>query len=315
MDRRNGDDLAVELSGERYTLLQEHVLYFDLEDRRVRLVDAAGDIADHPFIQLPGATLRVDWLVSPDASRISWTYIEQGADGQLRSFTRVSDIQGDDIRDVLVDGPRPNRHAVPVAFGGDGATLFMDYRPLLQPGEAQRAGFAHLFALSRYEGFTRPLPDEPGCLCGAAFGAGQILRLQLAADLDGYELVQRDLNGDLRGRIAAPALPGFTAATHLLAAPDGSRALYTLSQQRGGSDGGGQAVRSVFVLADLEEGSSLILGEPVRELLRPVSWSDGDNTVILTSDDPLRDGTWKLDLTDGALLRVARATWLGALAN
>ncbi len=289
------------------------MLYFDLEERRVRLVNTAGDISDHPFIQLPGATLRVDWLVSPDASRIAWTYTEQGADGQLRSFTRVSDIHGDDVRDVLVDGPRPERHAVPVAFSGDGTTLFMDYRPLLQAGEAQRAGFADLFALTLDEGFTRPLPDEPGCLCGAAFGPGQVLRLQLAADLDGFDLVQRDLNGDLRRRIAAPTLPGFTAATHLLLAPGGSRALYTLSQVRAGN--GGQAVRSVFVLAELEDGSSQILGEPASELLRPVTWSDGDNTVLLTSGDALRDGTWKLDLSDGALLPVARATWLGALAN
>lgn len=302
------------MPGERYTPLLEQVLYFDWEERRVRLVDATGKVSDHPFIQLPGATLRVDWLVSPDASRIAWTFTEQGADGQLRSFTRVADSDGGDLRDVLVDGPRPERHALPVAFSGDGATLFMDYRPLLQPGEAQRAGFADLFALTLDEGFTRPLPDEPGCLCGAAFGAGQILRLQLAADLAGFELVQRDLNGVLRGRFPAPTLPGFTAAPHLLLAPDGSRALYTLSQLRGGG-GGGQALRSVFVLADLEEGGSRILGEPTRDLLRPVAWSDGDNTVLLTSDDPLRDGAWKLDLTDGALLPVARATWLGALAN
>ena len=210
VDRRNGDELHVDLPGERYTPLLEQVLYFDLEERRVRLVNAAGEVSDHPFIQLPGATLRVDWLVSADASRIAWTFTEQGADGQLRSFTRVADIQGADVRDVLVDGPRPERHALPVAFSGDGATLFMDYRPLLQAGETQRAGFADLFALALDEGFTRPLPDEPGCLCGAAFGAGQVIRLQLAADLDGYELVRRDLNGDLRGRIAAPTLPGFT---------------------------------------------------------------------------------------------------------
>ncbi len=314
VDRRNGNDLSVDLPGERYTPLAEHVLYFDLEERRVRLVNAAGDTKDHPFIQLPGATLRVDWLVAADVSRIAWTFTEQGADGQLRSFTRVSNIDGSDLRDVLVDGPRPERHAVPVAFSGDGATLFMDFRPLRQAGDPPRAGFADLFSLALGEGFTRPLPDEPGCLCGAAFGTETMLRLQLAADLDGFELVQRDLNGGLRGRITVPTLPGFTAANHLLLAPDGSRALYTLSQVRA-VGAGEQAVRSVFVLADLVDGSSRILGEPAHELLRPVTWSDGDNTVLLTSGDPLRDGTWKLDLVDGALLPVARATWLGALAN
>ncbi|MCY4527182.1 MAG: hypothetical protein OXB89_11320, partial [Anaerolineaceae bacterium] len=255
-----------------------------------------------------------DWLVARDGSRIAWTFSEQAADGLLRSFTRVSDIDGRDMRDVLVDGPRPERHALPVAFSGDGHTLIMDYRPLLLAGDPPRAGFADLFALALDEGFTRPLPEEPGCLCGAAFGAETMLRLQLAADLDGFELVQRDLNGRLRSRIAVPTLPGFTDAKHLLLAPDGSRALYTLSQVRAGDDGD-RAVRSVFVLADLEDGSSRILGEPARELLRPVTWSDGDNTALLTSGDPLRDGTWKLDLVDGALLPVADATWLGALAN
>ena len=314
VDRRSGVESDVDLPGEGYALLGNQVLYFDLDAERVRLVNAAGAIADHPFIQLPGATQRVDWAVSADRSRIAWTFTERTADGRLRSFTSVAASDGSERRDVLVDGPRPDRHAVPVAFSPDGGSLYMDYRPLVEEGAPQRHGHAELFVLQLAEGFTRPLPGEPGCLCGAAFGEDKFLRLQLAADLGGHELVVRDLNGTLLQRIAAPALPGFREAFHLLLAPDGARALYTLSQVRGGGDAG-QEVRSVFVLVDLREGSNRIPGPPATEVLLPVAWSDGENSVLVTSADPLRDGTWKLQLEDGALLPVTRASWLGALAG
>lgn len=314
VDRRSGAETDVDLPGERYTALGSHVLYFDVDERRVRLVNAAGEVSDHPFIQLPGATRRVDWAVSMDGSRIAWTFTEQAADGRLRSFTSVANSDGSEERDVLVDGPRSGSHAVPVAFSQDGATLYMDYRPLMAEGATRRHGYAELFALNLAEGFTRPLPGEPGCLCGAAFVEDRTLRLQLAEDPGGHELVLRDANGVLLQRIAAPTLPGFTEATHLLAAPDGAQALYTLSQVRGGGNGE-RAVRSVFVLVDLPGSSNRILGAPVSGALRPVTWSDGDDSVLVTSADPQRDGSWKLQLADGALLPVTRASWLGALAG
>ncbi len=313
IDRRSGADTSVVLHGERYSVFREQVLYFDVEDGRVRLVDAAGAISDHPFIQLPGATLRVDWLAAPDASQIAWTLTEETAAGHLRSFTRIAASDGSGQRDVLVDGPHSARHTLPVAFSDDGTTLYMDYRPLAGDDVLRRQGYADLFALTLAEGFTRRLPGEPGCLCGAAFDAGRLLRLQLTEGLGGHELVLRNTAGDLLGRIAAPALPGFTHAGHLLVTPDGSQVLYTLAQVRD-AGGSGQAVRSVFVLVDLDEGSSQILGAPAAKLLRPVAWSEGDNVAIVISADPQRDGTWKLNLSDGALRPVATATWLGSLA-
>ena len=312
IDRRSGAETSIDLPGERYTVLREQVLYFDLADGRVRQVTAAGAISDHPFIQLPGATRRVDWLVAPDNSQIAWTLTEETATGQLRSFTRVAASDGSGMRNVLVDGPHAERHALPIAFSDDGATLYMDYQPLPLADAPRRQGYADLFALTLTEGFARRLPGEPGCLCGAAFGANLLLRLQLAEIPGGHELMLRDAAGELRGRIAAPALPGFTQARHLLLAPDGAQALYTLAQVR---DAGGsqQAVRSVFVLADLAEGSSRILGAPAADLLRPLVWNREDDVVLVTSADPQRDGTWKLRLSDGALLPVAAASWLGAL--
>ncbi len=313
IDRRSGADTSVELPGERYTVLREQVLYFDVTDGRVRQVTASGAISDHPFIQLPGASLRVDWLVAPDASQIAWTLTEATASGLLRSFTRIAASDGSGQRNVLVDGPHAERHALPVAFSNDGATLYMDYQPLPLADAPGRQGYADLFALTLTEGFTRRLPGEPGCLCGAAFGADLLLRLQLSEIPGGHELVLRNAAGELRGRIAAPALPGFTQARHLLLAPDGAQALYTLAQVR---DVGGslQAVRSVFVLADLAGGSSRILGAPAADLLRPLVWSE-DDVVLVTSADPQHDGTWKLRLSDGALVPVAAASWLGALAG
>ena len=290
------------------------MLYFDRAARRVRQVNTAGDISDHPFIQLPGATLRVDWLVALDTAQIAWTLTEAVADGQLRSVTRVAALDGSGLSEVLVDGPHVERHALPVAFSDDGSILYMDYQPLTAADAPLRQGYAELFELTLAEGFTRRLPGEPGCLCGAAFGDGRMLRLQPAEGLGGHDLVVRNTNRELIARLATPALPGFTEATHLLVAPDGTQALYTLAQVR---DPGGreQAVRSVFVLAELESGSSRIPGAAAERLLRPVAWNEDGGTVLVTSADPQRDGTWKLRLSDGALLPVASATWLGSLAG
>ena len=303
------------MPGERYSVLREQVLYFDAQARRVRLVDATGAITDHPFIQLPGAAQRVDWLAAPGGAQIAWSLSEATADGRWRSHTRVAATDGSAMREVLVDGPHAERHAVPVAFSDDGATLYMNYRPAGAVARHERQGYADLFALNLAEGFTRRLPGEPGCLCGAAFADGRLLRLQPAGGSPGgLELVQRNSGGELSVRIAAPALPGFTQARHLLLTPDGSRALYTLAQVR---DGGvaGETVRTVFVLADLNDRSSRILGEPVDARLGPIAWSEGGRMAIVTAQGAGQDGTWKLDLAAGTLRQVASAGWLGSLAG
>jgi len=45
--------------------------------------------------------------------------------------------------------------------------------------------------------------------------------------------------------------------------------------------------------------------------VRPIGWTDHDSAILFTS--PTLDGTWKINLADGTLTKVAAATYVGLL--
>jgi hypothetical protein len=68
----------------------------------------------------------------------------------------------------------------------------------------------------------------------------------------------------------------------------------------------------VFVLVNLEDMTQTALTEPITTYVQPVAWTEDNSAVIFTS--PEQDGTWKVDLSDGTLDRVAEATYVGEVA-
>jgi hypothetical protein len=312
IDIQTGEATSVGVNGERFTLFGRAVMYYDPTANRVMLATPDGRTRNHPFIQPLPSTRRIDWVVSPDGVLVAWTLTAAQADGQLVTRTQVAGIDGSNPQEVLVDEPRPGIRALPVALSADHTTLYMDYQPDGIGDVLPFRQYAGLFALDLKSGEMTMLPGEPGCFCGAGFGAGLLLRLSLAENLSGFDVIVRTLGSETLERIPAVGRADYTQASGLILSSDSTQAIYALAQVL---DFGGpnQFVSTVFVHVDLVEGVQTVLTPPVSSLLEPVAWTEDDSAVIVTSADPFVNGTWKIDLEAGRVNRLANANYLGIL--
>jgi hypothetical protein len=309
VDVITGDQTPVTISGERYTLVGNMVMYFDRVANRVILVTPDGQTHEHPFIQPGTETRRVDWRLSPDGKKIAWTLTE-GTATALTTLTSIANIDGTEEREVLSDGPRNAIRALPVGFSPDYTTLYMDFQPDGFADFTPMPQYAGLFGVDIATGKWDYLPDEPSCFCGAGFGAGVLLRLKVSPDLSGFDVHLYNLAGKIEQTIPAQPLRGYTQAGDVVISPDGRQAVYALAQVQnfGRAD---QSVRTVFMLVDLELKTQAPLTEPITTFVEPHSWTEDNSAVLLTSRQ--QDGTWKINLSDGKLTRVADATYLGTV--
>ncbi|MGB1287384.1 MAG: hypothetical protein ACPG7F_12675 [Aggregatilineales bacterium] len=308
IDMFGGENRSADINGERYTLAGDEIIYYDTILQQVMTVGADAVPETHPFIQRDDTARRVDWVLSPDGRWIAWTLTYDTA-GLFSTVTHVTTINGAENRIVLEDEPRAVR-ALPVAFNLDNSLLYMDAHPDgLEPYMAYTQ-YAGLFSLNLETGETQALPGEPGCFCGAAFRAGQFLRLALVDG--GYDVKIYDLENERIETIPAMRLNNFTQAGDILIAPDGTQAVYALSQIE---DFGTtqQSVRTVFMQVDLLAMTQQPLTEPITTYVHPVAWTE-DNTAILFSS-PQVAGTWKIDLRDGSFFKVAENAYLGILQS
>ncbi len=309
-DVYDGTLITTEVTGERYTPLLDSVLYFDYVSGRVMTVGLDGLPRPHPFIQMPADARRVDWVVSRDKRLIAWT-ITTGTPNALSTVTRVADISGTNVREVLRDGVRDGVRVLPLAFNVDHTVLFMDAQP---DGIAQFVvypQYAGLFSLDLTSGAIGVLPNEPSCFCGAGFRAGLFLRLVLHSERQGYDVHVYELENANRARVI-PALsyPDFTQAGGVVIAPDGTKAVYALARvARFGTPQ--QQLSTLFVGVDLLAMTQTPLLAPVDLYLQPLAWTDSGSALLLTSSQ--QNGTWKLDVQAGTLRQVASATYLGKL--
>jgi hypothetical protein len=306
-----GEEVSIDVFGERYTPAGQGVMYYDPASDRVMLATPNGRAREHPFIQPGGETRRVDWLVSLDGTMLAWTLTNGVSANALTTITTVANLDGTNPRQALVDGPREGIRALPVAFSVDDSVLYMDFQPDGIGALTPFRQYAGLFAVDLETGLQEYLPDEPGCFCGAAIEAGLFLRLSVTDDLTGFDLLVFNLAGQVQQTIPAVSLPNYTQAGDILVAPDGTRAVYALAQVRGFGSAN-QSVRTVFVLVNLEDMTQAALTEPITTYVQPVAWTEDNSAIIFTS--PEQDGTWKVDLSDGTLDRVAEVTYVGEVA-
>ncbi|MBZ0284764.1 MAG: hypothetical protein K8L97_28770 [Anaerolineae bacterium] len=307
IDLLTGEESPVEVIGERYTPFGDAVMYYEPATNRVMLAEPNGTTQPHPFIQPSASTRRVDWLFSP--TRIAWTLVE-GETESLTTTTTVANLDGTNPRPILVDGPRSSIRALPVAFSTDETRLFMDFQPEGISDFTPYPQYAGLFAVDIATGEWDYLPDEPGCFCGAGFGGGLFLRLNVSRDLSGFDLRVFNLLGEVDTTIPAQPIRDFTQAGNIVVSPDGAKAVYALAQI---TDFGrqSQSARTVFMLVDLALMTQTPLTEPITTFVEPLAWTEDNTAVIFTSRQ--RDGTWKVSLTDGTLDKIAEATYLGVV--
>jgi hypothetical protein len=310
VDSLTGESAPLEVNGTHYTLAQRSVMFFDAAAKAVMMARPNGEITPHPFIQPNEQTRRVDWLLSPDGTKIAWTITDGDSPSNLKTTTRIADLDGENQQQILVDGPRDGIRALPVAFSVDNRLLYMDYQPDAIADVTPFQQYAGIFSVEIESKRLAMLPGEPGCFCGAGIGAGMFLRLKLASDLNGFDVVVTDLAGQVGKTISALRLVNFTQAGDVLISPDGKRAVYGLAQIRN-FGGPNEFVQTVFVLVNLTDVTQTALTSPLNQFLQPVEWTETNTAVIFTS--PKVDGTWKINLNDGRLNKIASATYLGTL--
>jgi hypothetical protein len=311
LDMLTGQEIAVRVDGERYSAIRDAVLYFDRTEQQVMLATPDGERRPHPFIRLAPGERRVDWVIAPDGRTIAWTVTRTDPTGRLVTATYVGSSTSD-IRLLLEDGPYDvDIRALPVAFSEDLSQLFMDYHP---DGVSQFIvydQYASIFAVDLESGATRLMPDEPAnCICGAALARDRFLRMRLTSDLDGFDLHVYGIGGSLGQKIPAIRLDRYDTGGDIVISPDGRQAIYALTRL----DGGGSAelaTRSAVVLVDLEMLTQSVLVDSITTFVRPVEWTEDNSAVIFTS--PMQDGTWKINLRDRRLERIASATYIGVL--
>lgn len=308
IDTLTGDETPVEVLGERYTPLGRAVLFFNPANRRAMLAAPDGSVRPHPFIETGPLTRRIDWALSDDRSMIAWTLTNGSDPARLTTLTYVATVEGTDPRLALSDEERDNIRALPVAFSADMTELYMDYQPDGVSAFTPIPQYAGLFALDLDGGAIRFLPGEPGCFCGAGIGAGWFLRL--AVQGSSFDLHAHDLNAEVRHVIPALRLRNYTQAGNILIAPSGSRAVYALAQISGFGTPR-QSVETVFMLVDLVTMMQTRLTDPLTTFLQPVAWTDDESGILFTS--PQVDGTWKVTIGEGEMVKVAEAAYLGVL--
>lgn len=314
VDMLTGEEVTIDAYGERYTISGNTVMYFNYAQRRMMVAMPGGEVMEHPFIQLSASDYRVDWAIAADGSRIAWTYTFQDSIGHLETETWVANIDGTDERLVLSHRDEtPERRAMPLAFSPDFNTLYMD---LQFDGLSTFTPFnlyTHIFALDLSTGEMTFLPDEPGnCICGAAIGSGQFLRLRLTNDFTAFNLHTYDLDGAMDTVIEAIDLnTTYDTGGDILISPDGTQAVYALSRIANFGQPE-QSIRTVFVRADLVTMQQQPLTPtPIRTFVIPAAWTEDNSAIIMVN--PTQNGTWKINLSDGRLERIADATYIGQI--
>ena len=314
VDLLTGETTAVSANGVRFTLIYGAVIFYDIEDAQVKIVKPDGIIRDHPFIAMSTGDYSIDWAVSAGRSQIAWAVSRKTAGEQLTTSIMLADMAGNNIRELLSYGPREGIRLLPVAFGADGKTLYVEVHADGTAGLTPYTRRTGMFSLD-YGGAnvaTRTLPGDATCFCAIGFGHEVMLRLAPIGEAEGVSVEIYDLQSGA-ARVMPPVSHGnYNEAGNVLVSPDGASAVYAVSQV---SDfhSAQQQIRTVLVLADLENARQTVLDNVVNSLVRPVSWTE-DNSAILFTLEP-GGGTWKLKLGDGQAIKVAVATYLGMLSD
>lgn len=310
IDVLTGDVRTTEVTGERYSIVGDRVLYFDYINQRVMRVGVDGIPRPHPWLQPDNTARRLDWVLSRDGRFIAWTQT-YGQPDALTTVTSIATLEGTDRRELLLDGPRQGIRVLPVAFSADDTELLMDAQPDGIGALAAYTQYAGLFRVRLEDGAIETLPGEPSCFCAAGFSGDLFLRLRLTSDLRGFDIGVHNLRANSLTIIAAQTpLENVTQAGDMLIAPDGASAVYALSNITafGTPD---QTIRTVFMLADLRAMTQRPLTDPITTYVHPVRWTEENTAIVFTS--PQVNGTWKIRLADGELQRVADETYIGTL--
>ncbi|MCC7451071.1 MAG: hypothetical protein IT324_26895 [Anaerolineae bacterium] len=313
VDARTGLSSVVVTDGMQHTLLQRGVLYREPDTGVMKVAYPDGRIELHPAIQPTSAKAALNWITSPDRTRIAWTV------SQVQGTTLVSDLfiaqaDGSDKKLALHTSSTRNIDTVPLALTNDGATVF--YARQAQPAASSYQLFdvaTDVFQLDVASGKATQLPAESKCACAVGFSPDGRIFVRLEADTDkqGFGARAWDLSIKINTAVKAPNII-HTQAGNVLVSRDGTLALYTSA--RGVPPAKGvPPERYVIVLADFSRREQRVLTEPQVNNLRAVTFEADKSSALVVGVD--KDGTYKLSLRDGSLLPVSAYTYLGTITE
>ena len=314
IDLLSGDQSTFSATGERFTLANTGVVFFDSAERQVKLGKADGVIRDHPFINFTAGSQRVDWAISDDKEWIVWSISRLADNGQLVTATWLADVAGTDVRELLVYGPRDGIQLRPIGFGENQSEIFMEALALGSEGSGLYTRRTGLFALALEEDelATRALPGDQTCFCAVGFGANLMLRLAPNRALNGLDVEVYVLDSGEARTIPAISRGNYSEGGNILISDDGKQAVYALSQV-GGATGEQSEIRSVLVLVDIENGRQRIASSPIAGPVRPLSFSEQQRAALVAAEQS--GETLKVELEDGRLITVADAIYLGQIGE
>lgn len=313
VDLLTGETTNALTRGERHTLIDDGVLYFDGNDLQVKLVKPDGLIREHPFLVMKSGDFRIDWAVANDGRQIAWAISRQGSDG-LATSLMVADAGGSDIRQLLSYGPRPGIRLVPVAFDRVADALYVAVHVEGTEEATAYARHSGLFRLdySAENVATSALTNDQPCFCAVGFGDDVWLRLVSEDRTSGIELEIHELSTGTMRVVPPISMGSYEEAGNLLVSSDGAVAVYALSQVSG-LNSLREDIRSVAVLVDLENARQMVVNYPMSNLVRPIAFTEDNSAVLLRQEG--RDGTWKMQLDDGETVMVANDTFLGIIGS
>lgn len=284
-----------------FTVTPQGIL--SVSEGQVRLTLPDGSTQPHPFIRLPQEANRIDFAVSADGQALAWT-ITAGPTSALVTETWVN-VSGSGQRVVFRDGPHSGIRAFPVSFADSNQRLIMDFQPDTIAALAPFQQYASLFSLDLTTGATVSLPGEAGCFCGGAVRGSLFARM--VVDESGFAMQLTNLVTGQSQIIDSPAAPDFTLGGDVVIAPSGTMIVYALARAAPGGR------ETQLVLVDSAAGSARLLGEVTSDPIRPIAWTQDGGAILLMQTG--RDGTWRIDIKDGALRQVAEATLIGSMPS
>lgn len=305
----DGNLVSVEVDGERYTLFNNTILYFDHSNNSVMIIRPDGTTAPHPFIQL-GAARRIDWVISENERLIAWTLTYENANG-LTTITTVSNPTGTDQNLILSDGPRSDgARILPVTFTMENQSIILDSQPDGIGDISPYRQYASLVELSLLDGSITPLVGEPSCFCAVALRSGQLIRLAITSNFTGFNVNVYDLISNTEQVIpSSNDFGNYTQGGNILVSPDGQYAIYALSQIE--LDSVEASVQTVLMLVNLNTSSQQQLSNTIMSYVRPIQWTEDNTAILITMDD--MNGTWKINLLSGELRQISVSTFIGTL--
>lgn len=319
IDLVTGQMTETPVTGERFTLVGDRVMYFDTTTRQVMLAAPDGTQTPHPFVQMTQQSRRIDWAVDAQNGQIAWTVTGTDGQGRLSTRTTVAALDGSNARPLLteIDTSNSRLRALPLGFSPDGSRLVMDSHPDGIGAFILFEQYVGLFTLDTSSGERELLPGEVGnsCICGADVWQDQFvrMRLRLSGEQNRYELHIYNLRTDDEVVLPVDAPDGFITSGDVLISPDGSLAIYTLAEITAFNTAQ-QRVRTQFVVVDLARLTQTPLTpRPLNAFLRPIAWTEDNSAVLFIN--PQEPGTWKIALDEGQLEQTARATYIGLLGR